>query len=484
MVAQVVDLYLRKSTKDEGRSVARQQHELTTAATHEDLTVGRVFVDPDLSASRFARRERPDYAALVEHIRAGGCAVVGILEASRGSRGLTEWSTFLDLCRKQRVKIWVSSHERVYDLSRRRDWRALADEGIDAADESEKLSERVLSGKRKAAREGKPAGRLQYGYTRVYDASGRLVEQAPHPDEAPIVAEWVDRLATGDRLAAIARDMNARGLTMPGGAPWHGRFIRQMVLRPAYAGLRVHQGHEVGPAAWPAIVDVDRWRRVVALLTQPERRVTARGPELAHWLTNAVLCGGCRAAKLHARTGGAKRPRLTYVCGTCGMVVAADQVEQVVARALVARLRKPDALAIFRPRSGGAETRAAEQLAQTLRDRLDAHYTEAAAGALSARGLAIVEGQLLPQIERAEARARALVLPPELEGVDPAKVASRWKDLSPQVKRAFARKLVDLVVTPAARRGPVFDVGRLGSSRWVGDDRTWAEHWAAEGLLP
>src|SRR5262245_17757248 len=106
----VVDLYLRKSTKDEGRSVARQEAELTDAAGRHDLTVGRIFVDPDFSASRYRRRERPDYAALLEHVRHGGCEVLGIFEASRGSRDLTEWSAFLDLCRKHKVRIWVSSH--------------------------------------------------------------------------------------------------------------------------------------------------------------------------------------------------------------------------------------------------------------------------------------------------------------------------------------------------------------------------------------
>ncbi|WP_433612463.1 recombinase family protein [Dactylosporangium sp. CA-139114] len=483
MTSQVVDLYLRKSTKDEGRSVARQQHELTAAAEGEDLTLGRVFVDPDLSASRFARRERPDYAALLEHVRSGGCQVVGILEASRGSRGLTEWSAFLDLCRRQHVKIWVSTHERIYDLSRRRDWRALADEGLDAADESEKLSERVLSGKRKAAREGTPAGRLQYGFTRIYDASGKLVEQTAHPEQAPIVAEMVRRIAEGDRLAVIARDLNARGLTMPGGSPWHGRFIRQMVLRPAYAGRRVHQGEDVGPAAWEPIVDVDQWRRAVAILTRPERRTTTRGTELAHWLTGAVTCGTCRDTKLRARTGGTKRPRVTYQCDRCGMVVAAGSLESVVEEMILGRLKEPDALAALRPQANDAEVRAAEELVRTLTERLEAHYIESARGKLSARALTVIEGELLPEIERAKAKARRLSLPAELDDVDPAEVVAKWGDFRPEQKRTYARVLTELVVTPAARRGPAFDIWRLAGTRWVGDAVTWGEMWREAGVI-
>jgi site-specific DNA recombinase len=476
----VVDLYLRKSNKDEGRSVRRQLDELTAAAAAEGLTIGRVFVDPDLSASRFARRERPDYAALLEYIRAGNCRTLGLLEASRGSRKLTEWSAFLDLCRAEKVKIWVRAHDRVYDLARRRDWRALADEGLDAADESEKISERVLSGKRKAAREGKPAGRLQFGFTRVYDEKGTFVEQVAHPTEAPIVAEMVRRIAAGDTLAAIAQDLNDGGVTRPGGQPWHGRFVRQLVLRPSYAGRRVHQGEDVGPAAWKPIVDVDEWRRAVAILTRPERRSTTRGTALAHWLTNAVTCGACHSAKLFARTGGTQRPRLTYVCGCGDVVVSGDALESYVERVILARLSQDDALEVFRPRTNSRALRDAENDLKTLEDRLEAHYLEAAEGRLTARGLSAVEARLLPDIERARARKRRLELPSALSDIEPAEIIAGWPSFPPETKRKYTLALAELVITPAARRGPVFDDARLAASRWVGDDRAWGEIWSDE----
>lgn len=473
--SEVVDLYLRKSNKDAGRSVDRQLGELTEAAVDEGLTIGRVFVDPDLSASRFARKSRPDYAALLDHIRAGGCRVLGLFEASRGSRALTEWSAFLDLCRAENVRIWVSSHQRIYDLSRRRDWRALADEGLDAADESEKISERVLSGKRKAAREGKPAGKLAYGFTRVYDETGRFVEQLPHPTQAPIVAEWIDRLYAGETLAEIARDMNGRGLTMPGGAPWHGRFIRQMVMRPAYAGIRVHHGKDVGPASWAPIVDVAKWRAVVAMLTRPERRSTTRGSALTHWLTNVATCGACRSAKLFARTGGQVRHRLTYICRCGDVVVSGRALEAAIERVILARLAQDDAMEAFRPRADSRALREAEQELSELNDHLEAHYAEAAARRLSARGLAAVEAQLLPDIDRARTRVRKLSMPAELTGLDPAQVIEQWPGLPPETKRKYTLALAEIVVEPAARRGPVFDPARLYGSRWTGDTRTWGE---------
>jgi site-specific DNA recombinase len=174
---ETVDLYLRKSTVDNGRSVAGQHDQLKAGARDEGLMVGRVFTDPDLSASRFARKPRPDYAELLVHIRDGSCRVLGLWESSRGSRDLGEWVALLDLCRAKGTRIWVFTHRRVYDLSRRRDWRTLAEEGIDSADESEKIAERTQRGKRMAAAAGRPAGRLVYGFVREYDERGAYVRR-------------------------------------------------------------------------------------------------------------------------------------------------------------------------------------------------------------------------------------------------------------------------------------------------------------------
>jgi site-specific DNA recombinase len=478
MTTQTVDLYLRKSTKDAGRSVDRQLADLQEAAQAQDLTIGSTFCDPDFSASRYRRRDRPDFAALLEHLRSGNCQVLGLWEASRGSRDLTEWSSLLDLCRKRKIKIWVRTHDRVYDLSHRRDWRTLADEGVNAADESEQLSDRVCSGKRAAARAGRPAGRLQYGYTRQYDARGKLIAQVEHPAEAPIVREMVARIVKGDTLTVIAADLNRRGITMPGGSPWRGSLVRQLVLRPAYIGRRIHHGEDIGPATWPALVDAGQWQRMKVILTRPDRRSTTRGTALTHWMSNVALCGGCRRTRLTLNTGGTSG-RLRYCCdyrAGCGKVfVAAAALEAAIEQAVLGRLDSPDALEVFRAKPDDAALRRAEDQVAQLQDRLDAHYAEAARGKLSARGISIIEGQLLPEIQRAEAevdRLSAPVLPAELDAID---VAEKWSGYTPKIKRAWVRALAEVVVSPATRRGPVFDETRLDESRWRGDARTWGE---------
>jgi site-specific DNA recombinase len=55
-------IYARKSTPDEGRSVTRQDEECREAIAANGWTVSRFFADDGLSASRFARKGRAEYA--------------------------------------------------------------------------------------------------------------------------------------------------------------------------------------------------------------------------------------------------------------------------------------------------------------------------------------------------------------------------------------------------------------------------------------
>lgn len=472
---QVVDLYLRKSTKDRLRSVERQLSDLTDAAGREGLQIRRVFVDPDFSASRYRRKERPDFAALVEHIRSGECRILGIAEVSRGSRDNTEWSAFLDLCRNLKVRIWVSTHERIYDMSRRRDWRALADEGLDAADESEKISERVQSGKRKAAMGGRPHGKLQYGFTRIYDESGRFVEQAAHPERAPVVREIVSRIADRAELKDIARDLNARGITTAAGNPWTGQYIGSMVRSSSYIGRRIHKGQDIGPAGWAPIVDVAAWHKAMAVLSEPSRRTPPRGTRLSHWLTNAARCGRCKTVYLKAWVSGAKQQKMVYRCGGCVMTIAGRSLEEYVEAVLLARLSQPDAATAFVPRTDDAATADAERQLDELKGELAEWRGLAKARKISPASFADFEADLLPRIDRAQEKWRRLAVPPEIAALDLVDVPVRWPMFDPEEKRRHVRTLVDLVVHPAARRGPWFDPGRMAQSRWNGSDRTWGE---------
>lgn len=467
----IADIYCRKSTADQGRSAASQEKEARADAVGEGWDVGRVFADPERSASRYATKSRPDWDALLAHVRSGACEVLVLWESSRGDRTLASWAGFLDTCRSTGTLIRVTSHRRTYDPRMRRDWKTLAEDGIDADDESQKISERTRRGKRAAAARGLPSGPTPYGYRREYDEHGRLASQPARDDEAEIVREIFRRLDTGEGATTVARDLTTRGIPAPEGGIWRPTTITKLATNRRYIGRVVHLEQDAGPALWPALVDVDLFDRVNARLADPGRR-TQRGTELRWLLSGVPRCGRCDSGRLRTwrQAGGARR----YLCGHCkGILIQADPLDEMVEAAVLSRLSRPDALDLFTTREDTAALAEAREHLRVLKARHREHVELSAEGRLSAAALAGVEELLLPQVDRAEKRVRTLSLPAPLAGLAGVDVPAVWNDLTVRVRREVVVNLVDLVVAPAVRGRAFFDRSRLAESRWHGDNKTW-----------
>jgi site-specific DNA recombinase len=491
----VADAYLRKSTLDDGRSIAGQEEDFYEDCEEEGLTVGRLFADSDRSASRYARRERPNYEALLAHVQSGHCQMISMWDASRGGRNLAPWAAFLDLCREKGTLIRVITHKRTYDIGNRRDWKTLAEDGVNAADESEVRSEQVRRGKRYAAKKGRPVGRLAYGWKRVYDERRKFVEQIPHPEQAPIVCEIVERIAKGETTGSIAKDLNARGVAVPqrpcpvgcerdhrhfpANMTWTDSQVRMIAIRPAYAGDRVHQGDVIGKGLWKPLVDPDLWAKAHAILTSPKRHIVI-DTRLAHWLTGAVFCELCHG-RLQS-TGAARVSR--YICRECRRSSASTRgMEGFLEPILLARFEREDSAKLFAAPNDddGSSVRAAEDLLGRLEQRLEEYRAEGRKlDGLSAAAVAEAERGLLPQIEAARRKLKQLRVPPALEGIDIEHIARDWHGFGPLVRRELVLKVAHIVLAPGTKDGrKTFDPWRLAGSRWTGDDRTWGEIWAA-----
>lgn len=172
--------------------------------------------------------------------------------------------------------------------------------------------------------------------------------------------------------------------------------MRKVALRPANVARRVHNGADVGPAAWPAIVKAEDHHRVVALLTDPGRRRLAsdafaeEGAASRRYLLTYGIgsCGPCgsvlrcttkRIKRRVARERTAENPEgivvgvhQLYVCDAKGCVGRNRQrVDDFVGAVVVARLSQPDAVDLLRPEplTGADEGSLAE--VRALRQRLD-----------------------------------------------------------------------------------------------------------------
>lgn len=149
--------YLRVSVDRSGRQRSTQEQHVDNerAASELGWVLGGPYVDCG-SASRYARTARADFGALLDDLRIGrfGAEVLVLWESSRGSRRVGEWVELIELCEQRAVRIFVTTHQRVYDPGNPRDRRSLLEDAVDSEYESGKASSRI----RRAAAANAAAG--------------------------------------------------------------------------------------------------------------------------------------------------------------------------------------------------------------------------------------------------------------------------------------------------------------------------------------
>lgn len=469
--------YLRVSRDraKEGKSPAQQHDENARAVAAHGWSLHPVpYTDVDKGASRHSRAKRDGYAQLIADIKSSRfeAEILVIWESSRGSRRVSEWAALIDLCADASIKIYVTAHDHLYDPSRGRDRRSLHEDAVDSEYETDKMSDRIRRAVNASAREGRPHGKNLYGYRRTYQqgpSGPQLATVEPDPETAPIVREVATRALAGETYYSIARDLNVR--QVPPRRParhdynaqrgWTGSMLKQMLSRPAYAGLREHNGEIVGDAVWPPLISQEDWT-----LLQVKRAIAPPQREVRRLLVGLAECSGCggrlrsgRQSAGRAKDGEARRYP-TYICagyasptpGTKHVSIKEEHLDLLVKEAVIARLSRPDFLTAARSYDGGVEEERAQLAALIEQDKeyLDSVRQKAADAGMF--DLVIdQERRVRPRIESNERRLRALsghseeVL--DLAGADD--VRSAWERLDVPRRRVVIRALMVPVVKPA-----------------------------------
>jgi hypothetical protein len=207
-----------------------------------------------------------------------------------------------------------------------------------AAEEVAKTRKRLKRARVAAAEEGKwNGGPLPYGR-----GPGMTVNEA----EATVLREAADRVLDGESFRSVALDLSDRGLG-PRGKRWPGGSnLAQRLTRPHVAALRSHHG-KLMPAAWEAILELEKWERLRAIRADPARR-TRQGAPARMLLTGGIgRCGKC-GAPLRARpsTAGTRRygcpPEGNHGYGCGGVTRVAAPIDDYVTEAVVRRLELSD----------------------------------------------------------------------------------------------------------------------------------------------
>lgn len=464
-----------RSSSNKEKSITDQRAENAAEADRIGVDLVAQLADGTSATGKASSRRKrwPEVLAMVPTID-----LIILWEPSRGDRTLSSWAAFLELCREHGTKIHATSHARTYDMANERDWRTLAEDGVDSAYEVAKLAKRVARGLGAQAAAGRPAGKVTYGYRRVYaidDAGKRtLVRQEEDPGgPADIVREIFKRLSKGDSATAVVRDLNARKVPTPrGAASWSDQTVRAIAHNPAYIGVRAHQPRSRNaprrgkvaeyPAIWPALVPETQWYAVARIFGDPARQkyVGPRNGAATSLLGKLAECGdGCTDAA--GRLGHARR-RFLYPTSPVQhydfphATAPADQLDEIVSEAVIAYVSRPDVLRQLRRADDDADAAAVAARAELdrLTDELARWRQSAIDGVTSPESLAAIETGLSARVAAAQRRADAAGVSPILRGLAGAEdVRARWTAAPLAAQREIIRSLMRVKVHGMRGRG-------------------------------
>lgn len=441
-----------------GRSVKSQLDEGRDLCKEHGWPILEVFEDIDRSASRYAKKTRDRFESMIEGIEAGKVRIVVAWEASRYYRDLEVYIRLRNACAAAGVLLCYNGT--VYDLSKRADRKATAQDALQAEDEAEGIRDRNLRTMRANAKEGRPHGRILWGYARRYDPdTGDLIEQYPHPDRAKVVVDIFERFAAGETEYSIVRHLRQEhGERLPG-IKWEQHHVAGMLRNISYLGRRIHQGKDVGKGTWDPIVEEDLFYAVQRIVKDPGR-LTTRDRSVKHLLSGIARCGECEESP-HLRVL-KNRSYLAYMCGErYDTTMREDKLDAYVEHAVIGFLRSKAAKAAFQ--SGDQEKRAAAArarmtaLEQQLEEAQEASTTFRADGTpqLSIASLGAIEARLMPMIAECKEQSEQITAPPLLRKLlSSDDVDGMWDDeLSIEQRRMILRLVVNIRLHKARARG-------------------------------
>ena len=478
------DILIRLSDLRIEESLAGRETKLRSFADTIGWTVQRVVVENDLTAegkskpaSAWKRRKivtpsgrtelrtiRPAFREVLDDITTGRVSGLIAEDLDRVVRDPRDLEDLLDAC--------ASTKGRPNGASAKSPSGSLTI--TNGGDESEKFvarlmvaqankssadtSRRVKNSRDRFHGQSWFGGMRPYGYIPAQDTEKYHRTLIVVDDEADILKAATDDILHGDiSLHAIVRDLNRRGIPAATGGKWTTGKLRQYLLKPAVAGLQIHND-EIKPAPWDAILDPDIWRNLKTKLEDPNRTVTT-GNEPKWLLSKIAQCGICNDGTTVWVTGTKKDCGPAYVCGAKYHlrrdVHKSDAWVERNVTAYISKygpgILKPEPREDIDTTKLRAEAkRLQERKASLVRMHVDGDIDDADLKT----GLRTIRDRLR-EIDAQLAQADKPDPIPEFRRHGPTRKI--WESLSLPRKRAIIRMLVDIKIYKTGRRGPGFD---------------------------
>jgi site-specific DNA recombinase len=417
----------------------------------------------DEGISGFSGARRPEFERLLADARTGVGRLIVCWRLDRLSRNRPDFTRVLDMCDGGGVQL--ASVTESLDTSTPTGEAMRDIIAIFARMESRNISVRVARARLEAAMAGRPVpgGARPYGYA---PDKVTIIEA-----EADVLREAARRVIRGESLRSVAREFNARGLRPVQAAKFSAGNLGKLLGNPRYVARAVYKGVEVADGQWPPILDKATHEQLKATLSNPARRSQAGRPPV-HLLVGGILRCAVDGAAIGARAP--DRWGRRYGCdggnreaGRVHLVVAAAPLERYVTDAVLVALDGPKLGEFLKLRATNGDRELADQLVRDER-RLRELATMFARGEIDKPEWLVARPELKQRIasarDRLARRAEAAILADV--GPEPGALAAAWQRWTLEQRRDVLRLVLEaVVISPAARRGPGFDTGRV-ELRW------------------
>ena len=288
-------IYARYSSHSQTeQSIEGQLRDAYAFAQKRGLIVIGEYIDRAFSGTNDSR---PDFQRMIRDAERRQFAVVIVWKLDRFTRNRYDSAFYKARLKKYGVRV-LSVMEAVSDGP-----EGIIMEGLlESLAEfySANLAENIRRGQRESVAKGWfLGGTIQYGYRSTPDH--KLVE---NPDTAPVVREIFRRYTSGEGTAAIAADLNRRGIRSLQGRAWTVNSFSKMLTNPVYVGRATYAGEILEGCSVP-LIDEQTFQAAGAR-REKNRRAPAAGRGRDRFLLSGMaFCGHC-GAPLVADSGTSK----------------------------------------------------------------------------------------------------------------------------------------------------------------------------------
>lgn len=340
-------IYCRVSTKEQTQnlSLPTQRAEYAKYCARNGYAVAETFIDEGESAKT---ADRPELIRLLEFCRKnkGRVQAVVVYNITRFARQHYDHA-FLRTALLQLGITLRSVTEPIDDSP-----AGKLMEGMLAAIaqfDNDQKAERTTTGMRTALELGRWTFQAPIGYVNSRSDFGPSL--IPEPERADLIRIAFQRVAQGDRLADVLRDISAAGLRTRSNAPLSTQTFHAMLRNPVYTGRIVVKKWNVDRAGdFAAIVDEVTFQRVQRRLERRQSDPRSYVKDRADFALRRLLrCAHCTRPLTGSWSRGRRERYGYYHCPKCAGVRGRREYVEAGFVALLERLQPDQAfMRLFR----------------------------------------------------------------------------------------------------------------------------------------